>query len=141
MFANEPPEPDWTDRAAVVEYLVEAERPFSARFDEAAMRELAGRIHDRSADIRASMTNQFLVPSGEPFRPRLGEIDKPTLVVHGIEDPLFPYANAVALADEIPGADLLPLEQTGHEYFPPATWDVVVPAILRLTASRSAASL
>ena len=34
-----------------------------------------------------------------------------------------------ALADEIPNAEL-PLEQTGHEYFPPHTWDVVVPAIL-----------
>ena len=57
----------------------------------------------------------------------------PTLVVHGTEDPLFPYGHAVALADEIPGAELLALEHTGHEYFPRATWDIVVPAILRHT--------
>jgi pimeloyl-ACP methyl ester carboxylesterase len=136
-FAREPREPDWNDRAAVVEYLVEAERPYAARsrpFDEAAARELAGRVVDRSADIAASLTNQYVIPTGDPWRPRLAQVRAPTLVVHGTEDPLFPYAHAVALADEIPGAELLAMEQTGHEYFPPATWDVVVPAILRHTA-------
>jgi pimeloyl-ACP methyl ester carboxylesterase len=42
LFAGEPPAPDWTDRAAVIEYIVESERPFAPRFDEAAMRRLAG---------------------------------------------------------------------------------------------------
>jgi hypothetical protein len=44
------------------------------------------------------------------------------------------YDHAVALATEIPGARLLGLEHMGHEYFPPSTWDVVVPAILRHTS-------
>ena len=135
-FADEPPEPDWTDRAAVIDYLVEGERPYAARsrpYDEAAMRDLAGRVFDRSTDLAASLTNQFLVEAGDPWRPRLGQVAAPTLVVHGTEDPLFPYGHAVALANEIPGAELLALEHTGHEYFPRATWDVVVPAILRHT--------
>ena len=59
-----------------------------------------------------------------------------TLVVHGTEDPLFPYEHAVALAREIPAAELLALERTGHEYFPRETWDLVVPAVLRHTAGR-----
>ena len=50
--------------------------------------------------------------------------------MHGTEDPLFPYEHAKALAREIPSTELLPLEATGHEYFPPHTWDVVVRAIL-----------
>jgi pimeloyl-ACP methyl ester carboxylesterase len=136
-FSDEPPEPDWADRAAVVDYLVEGERPYAARsrpFDEAAMRELAGRVFDRSANIAASLTNPFFVDAGPPWRGRLGEVGAPTLVVHGTEDPLFPYGHAIALAEAIPGAELLALEQTGHEYFPRATWDVVVPAILRHTA-------
>jgi hypothetical protein len=54
-------------------------------------------------------------------------------VLHGTEDPMFPYEHAVALAREIPGAELVALERTGHEYLPPATWDVAVPAILRHT--------
>jgi pimeloyl-ACP methyl ester carboxylesterase len=136
VFANEPPEPDWADRAAVIDYLVEAERPYAARsrpFDEAAMRELAGRVFDRSLDIAANLTNPYLVDTGGPWRHRLGEVVAPTLVVHGTEDPLLPYAHGVALADAIPGAELLALEHTGHGYFPRTTWDLVVPAILRHT--------
>jgi pimeloyl-ACP methyl ester carboxylesterase len=141
VFATGRPEPDWGDRAAVIEYLVEEHRPYAARsrpFDEAAMRELAGRMVDRTADIAASLTNPFAVDAGDPWRPRLGQVSVPTLVVHGTEDPLFPYGHAVALADEIPGAELLAMEHTGHEHFPPPTWDVVVPAILVHTSWRPA---
>jgi pimeloyl-ACP methyl ester carboxylesterase len=59
------------------------------------------------------------------------------LVIHGTEDPMFPFDHARALAREIPGAELLPVEHMGHEYFPPATWDLVVPAILRHTSGIS----
>lgn len=139
FFTDEPAEPDWSDRAAVIDYLVDAERPFAARsrpFDEAAMRDLAGRVFDRSADIAASLTNAFMLDVGDPWRQRLAEVAAPTLVVHGTEDPLFPYGHARALANEIPAAELRALEQTGHEYFPRATWDLVVPAILRHTSGR-----
>jgi pimeloyl-ACP methyl ester carboxylesterase len=135
LFAYELPAPDWADRSAAIDYLVEAERPFAARsrpFDEAAMRETMGRVVDHTDDLKASVTNPFMIDPGAPWRARLGAISAPTLVVHGIEDLLFPYAHAVALANEIPGADLLPLEQTGHEYFPPGTWDRVIPAILHV---------
>jgi pimeloyl-ACP methyl ester carboxylesterase len=57
----------------------------------------------------------------------------PTLVLHGTEDPLFPYGHAEALADEIPGARLLPLEGVGHEVPPTPLWGRVVAAILEHT--------
>ena len=136
FFAHEPPAPDWGDRAAVTEYLVEGERPYAARsrpFDAAAMRALAGRVFDRSADIAAALTNPFMADSGEPWRGRLGQVTAPTLVLHGTEDPLFPYGHGRALAQAIPGAELIALERTGHEYFPRPTWDLVVPAVLRHT--------
>jgi pimeloyl-ACP methyl ester carboxylesterase len=139
FFADEPPEPDWADRAAVIEYLVDAERPFAARsrpFDEAAMRDLAGRVFDRSINLAQSLTSAFTLDVGDPWRERLGEVTAPTLVVHGTEDPLFPYEHGVALAREIPGAELLALERTGHEYFPRETWDLVVPAVLQHTSDR-----
>jgi pimeloyl-ACP methyl ester carboxylesterase len=139
LFANEPAEPDWGDRAAAIDYLVEVERPFAARsrpFDEAAMRDLAGRVFDRTANLAANMTNTFMTDMREPWSGRLGEITAPTLVIHGSEDPMFPLAHARALASEIPDAELLALEGTGHEYFPPHTWGIVVPAILGHTSSR-----
>ena len=86
----EPREPDWADRAAVVEYLVELERPYAAHFDAAAARALAERVFDRTADLEASATNPFAVDPGEPWRERLGGIAAPTLVVHRLAGPDVP---------------------------------------------------
>jgi pimeloyl-ACP methyl ester carboxylesterase len=137
LLAREPDKPDWGDREAVIEYLVEAERPYCARtreYDEAAMRALAERVVDRAASVEPMVTNPYLVEVGASWRARLGSIAVPTLVIHGTEDPLFPFPHGEALAREIPGAELLALERMGHEYPPRETWDVVVPAILRRTA-------
>jgi pimeloyl-ACP methyl ester carboxylesterase len=133
LFENEPQVPDWSDRDAVIDYLVEVERPYSPAFDEAAVRSLAARVFDHAPDLEQRLTGGSEFDLGAPWRERLGEIDAPTLVIHGADDPLFPLAHGQALADEIPGARLLVLEPCGHEYFPPATWDVVVPAILRVS--------
>jgi pimeloyl-ACP methyl ester carboxylesterase len=136
-FANPPPPPDWSDRAAVIDYLVEDLRPYegSFPFDEAGVRALVARIVDRTANIEATMTNHWILDSGEgqPVRPRLGEVRAPTLVLHGTEDPLFPIAHGEALAAEIPGARLLPLEGMGHQVPPRPLWDEVVAAILEHT--------
>jgi pimeloyl-ACP methyl ester carboxylesterase len=121
----------------VIDYIVEGERPFagSQPFDDAAMRAIAARVVDRTVNIASSMTNHAGIDGGDRWRERLGELGAPTLVVHGTEDPLFPFGNAVALEEEIPGARLLALERVGHEVPPRALWDVVVPAILRHTSS------
>jgi pimeloyl-ACP methyl ester carboxylesterase len=136
QFAHPPPEPDWSDRAAVIDFIVEGQRPFrgSLPFDEQGLRALAATIVDRTATIASSMSNHWIIDGGEPVRPRLGEIAAPTLVLHGTEDPLFPLAHGEALAREIPGARLLPLEGVGHEVPPPPVWDQVVEAILDHTA-------
>jgi len=136
-FAEEAAEPDWSDRAAVIEYLVAGERPFAGShpFDESAKRAVAARVVDRTTNLASSLTNHVVADGGDRWRERLGAIVAPTLVVHGTEDPLFPYGNAVALAREIPGARLLPMPQTGHETPPRPLWDTVVPAILRHTAA------
>ena len=94
----------------------------------------AGRTFDRARNIAAQLINPFLIDAGTPWRDRLSEIAAPTLILHGTDDPLFPYPHAVALAAEIPSARLIPMERTGHETFPPNSWDTVVPAILDHTA-------
>jgi pimeloyl-ACP methyl ester carboxylesterase len=135
-FADPPLDPDWSDRDAVIDYLVDEERMYAARsrpFAESERRQLAGRIFDRTTDVAASMKNHWALESGESWRERLGEIRVPTLIFHGTEDPLFPIGHALALASEIRGARLIRLERTGHE-LPREVWDVVVPEILRHTA-------
>jgi pimeloyl-ACP methyl ester carboxylesterase len=128
FFAHEPAAPDWRDRAAVVEWLVDVHRPFSPRFDAGAMRELAGRVFDRSPHLETNLGPADL-DMGEPWRQRLGEISAPALVVHGAGDPLYPLPHGQALADAIPAARLLVLEHMGHEYFPPDTWERVIAAL------------
>jgi pimeloyl-ACP methyl ester carboxylesterase len=135
-FGDPPPAPDWSDRDAVIEHMVEEQRAFAGTpFDEVRVRAIAGRVVDRTADIEAASTNHWLLDgSGEPLRPRLGQITAPTLVVHGTDDPLFPPAHGEALAREIPGARLLILPGVGHEVPPPRVWDIFVPALLEHTA-------
>jgi pimeloyl-ACP methyl ester carboxylesterase/uncharacterized protein YndB with AHSA1/START domain len=131
FFADPLPEPDWNDRDAVIEYIVEGERPFAgSHFDEQELRDLAGRVVDRTRDIAASLQNHWLLDRDEPVRKELSEIAAPTLVVHGTEDPLLPFPHGVALADAIPGARLLALEGVGHEFPPRRVWDDVVAAVL-----------
>jgi len=137
FLAEEASEPNWSDRAAVIDYIIKGERLFagSRAFNEAAIREIAARVFDRTTNLASSITNHAGIDSGDRWRERLGEVRAPTLVIHGTEDPMYPYGNAVALAKEIPGARLLALEQVGHEVPPRDLWDVVVPAILGHTAS------
>jgi pimeloyl-ACP methyl ester carboxylesterase len=47
----------------------------------------------------------------------VGSITSPTLVIHGAEDRYVPVANAVALAEAIPGARLRVLDNAGHLVF------------------------
>jgi pimeloyl-ACP methyl ester carboxylesterase/SAM-dependent methyltransferase len=125
-------EPDWSDRAAVIDHVVAGERRFAGPeyFDEAQVRSLAGRIFDRTKDMAASMTNHGVIDDGgEPVR--VAQVTAPTLVVHGTADPLFPYGHAEALAREIPDAHLLPLDGVGHQMPPRAVWSTLIPAMLR----------
>jgi pimeloyl-ACP methyl ester carboxylesterase len=129
--------PDWSDRTAVIDYQLHLARVSASRsrpFDEEAIRDVAGHAFDRTTNVASSMTNHHAMDGGDRWRERLGELDVPTLVIHGTDDPVLPYGHALALAKEIRGAELLALVQTGHE-LPQRVWDVVVPAILELTTA------
>jgi 3-oxoadipate enol-lactonase len=47
---------------------------------------------------------------------RLNRIDAPTLVVHGRDDRMVPVENGRMIAERIPGARLIEIEQCGHLY-------------------------
>lgn len=129
------PERDRTDAGALVDSIVSSQRRLAGPgvFDEALTRRVAARIVERSRDVRATQVNHGLIDPGRPYRRRLAHTRVPTLVLHGAVDPLFPLGHGMALAREIPGADLLTLEDVGHRVPPPETWDAVVPALVRHT--------
>jgi pimeloyl-ACP methyl ester carboxylesterase len=135
-FQNPEPEPDWTDRAAVVEYSLAELRAYAGPVtaDENELRDRLGEIFDRTRDSESAAKNHALLEGGEQLRPRLGGIGVPTLVLHGTEDPLFPIGHGEALAHDIPGARLVALEGVGHEVPPRQTWDTVVTELLEHTA-------
>lgn len=132
-FYDAQTDPDWSDRDAVIDYILAEERALSGSlpFDEPTRRAMIARAVARSSDI-AARANHGKVPGAPPWWSRLGEIRAPSLVIHGTEDPLFPLAHGQALALAIPPASLLPLERVGHE-IAPQMWDVVTTAILRHT--------
>ena len=138
-FEDPAPEPDWDDRVAVVDYLVESERPFAGTlgFDETRARDVATTFVDRTRDIEAAAKNHWILAGDEGVAFRLADISAPTLVLHGTADPAFPLAHGEALAAGIPHASLVRLDGMGHEVPPPELWDVVVPAIARHTSAHA----
>lgn len=100
LVADAGPEPDWTDRDSVINYLVEGDRPYAepGNFDEPRLRALAGRVFDSTTDMAASMISQFVLEyggaTGLRLSSRLGDLQ--TLVLHGTADPLFPIPHGRA---------------------------------------------
>jgi len=127
--------PDPSDSVAVVEFIVGLTKVYSGGspyYDEGAMRALAERDVGRTGNIASCLTNHFVIDTGDPSDRRLGEIDTSTLVVHGERDPVFPLGHGRALQQEIAGAELLIMEQAGHE-LPPSLWDSFVPRLIKHT--------
>jgi len=130
------PMPDWSDRAAVVEFAAAGAAILGD--DPAAARATAGRIWDRTPGTEPAvhMANQmgmvFSKLDCKPrWRERLPGLALPALVVHGRRDPFFPVGNGEALARAIPGARLLVLEEAATA-IPEASSGEVAAAMLAL---------
>jgi pimeloyl-ACP methyl ester carboxylesterase len=137
-FENPPPDPDWDDVGSYADWTLVGARLYAGSIpvDEERVRATAAQVHARSHDVAAA-GNHWLAVAGEedaeePLDVR--RITAPTLVVHGSDDPLFPLPHGEALAAAVPGATLLVVPGMGHEVPPPATWDLVVRALLAHTA-------
>jgi len=128
------PEPDWADDEAVVAYLVASQRVVATEpFNEAEIHAIATVAVARTKNNESSQKNHHATEGSRSWRHRLGEITVPALVIHGADDPLFQLPHGEALAREIPGARLVVLPHTGHE-FPRRDWPLVIPEILAVTS-------
>lgn len=63
------------------------------------------------------LTRQWEAIAGHATYDRLPEIKAPTLVIAGDADKLLPVENSRILADRIPNAELVLLENMGHGFF------------------------
>ena len=59
---------------------------------------------------------QLLALAGHNVYDRLPDIEVPTLVLHGTDDPLIPAENGRLIAEQIPNAELMLLENARHSY-------------------------
>jgi pimeloyl-ACP methyl ester carboxylesterase len=99
--------------------------------DEELIRELAGRSWDRADDTDGRM-RQLAAILAQPDRTKaLGALRIPTLIVHGLSDPLVSASGGLALARSIPGATFIGHQGMGHD-LPRTLWPALVTDILSL---------
>jgi len=103
--------------------------------DDAAARDRAYETYDRGWTA-SGVTRQMLAVLTQPDRTKaLATLDLPTVVVHGLSDPLVHRSGGRATADAIPGAEHLEIAGMAHD-LPPQLYPTIVDAIER-TAARA----
>lgn len=104
------------DRAAAIEANVETYRIIgSPDLDEDDIRRVAGWSWDRRPR-GTGRARQLAAILSQPNRtPLLRTLDVPTLVVHGLADPLVTPSGGLALARIIPGATFIGHQGMGHD--------------------------
>jgi pimeloyl-ACP methyl ester carboxylesterase len=134
MATAKPP----VDRAAAVEEAVTVNAILGspAHHDADHIRRLAGVAYDRSHEPDGRM-RQLAAIMAQPNRTdRLKQLQVPTMVVHGLADPLVHVSGGIALAKAIPGAIFVGHHGMGHD-LPLTMWRALTDDVLSLIARSS----
>ena len=111
---------------AVRTYRLIGSRPHS---DEQLVRQLAARSYDRCYDP-AGTQRQLAAVVAQPNRTsELRRLSMPTLVVHGLDDPLVAASGGLAIARSIPGATFIGHSGMGHD-LPRSMWRTLAADVL-----------
>jgi pimeloyl-ACP methyl ester carboxylesterase len=106
-------------------------------FDEGNLRDVAERSYERAYDPDGQL-RQLSAALAQPNRTEdLASIVAPTLVVHGLDDPLVGLTGGLALARSIPRAKLVGYHGMGHD-LPRELWSDLVSEIRSLAARADA---
>jgi pimeloyl-ACP methyl ester carboxylesterase len=122
-----------TDRAKAIERGLAMSRALGSPgypFDEADERALLERMFDRGMSAAGNARQLRAVAAAPSRREKLGALRMPTLVIHGVEDPIVRIEAGRDTAAAIPGAELLEIEGMGHD-LPRALWPTLVDAIAK----------
>jgi len=97
-------------------------------FDAEEERRRAELLYDRSYYPLGFGRQLVAILAAKSRVPALAGVKVPTLVVHGIDDPLVPLENGRRVASAVPGARLIELEGMGHN-LPEQHWKLIADAI------------
>jgi pimeloyl-ACP methyl ester carboxylesterase len=129
---------DWSNEAAAIKAFVAEGRVIAGTgypFDEAWYRDYATQEYRRATNILSLRFNHPIAEGNTPrWRDLLHTIKVPALVLHGSDDPAFPLAHGIALANDIPEAKFVKLDGVGHILLRGA-WPLAVSHILAHTAA------
>ncbi len=129
-----PPPPG---REARIEQSVEVWRTLAGPgfpFDEERTRGRSAQAYDRCFYPEGTGRQLAAIIASGSRTEALGRLDVPTLVIHGVADPLIPVGCGRMTAEAIPGAELLLIEGMGHDV-PPALGETLIDAIAAHTAN------
>jgi pimeloyl-ACP methyl ester carboxylesterase len=124
-----------TERAAAVERGLAMSRALGSPaypFDPADERALIERTFDRGVYPAGVARQLAAVLAAGSRREQLAAVRAPTLVIHGMADPIIPVECGRDTAAAIPGAQLLEIEGMGHD-LPRVLWPTIVDAIAKHT--------
>jgi pimeloyl-ACP methyl ester carboxylesterase len=125
-----------TDRSAAISAVIDTFRLIGSHgfaFDEEYLRDLAGRSWDRGYEP-AGYRRQLAAAITQPNRTAaLRRITVPTLVIHGLDDPLVAPSGGLAVARAVPNSRFVGFSGMGHD-LPRALWPEFVREIAALAA-------
>ncbi|MDF1595636.1 MAG: alpha/beta fold hydrolase [Acidimicrobiia bacterium] len=119
-----------TDRDGAIDASMQAQRVIGspAYFDTEAARAHAGAAYDRSFNPEGSGRQLAAIYAAGNRSDQVAAISTPTLVIHGAQDPLVDISGGRHTAEIIPGAELLIIDDMGHD-LPRPLWDKLIEAI------------
>ena len=123
------------DRAAAIEAAVETFRLIGSKgalFEESHLRDLAGRSYDRSHDVRGYLRQLGAVIAQSNRTKALTRLQVPTVVLHGLHDPLVAVSGGLTLARLIRGAKFVGYSGMGHD-LPPSLLPAFAEEILAIS--------
>lgn len=127
---------NWQDKDEVIECFIKKSKVLVGSkniFDEEKIRRLNEEEFNRASNLQ-SIDNHGFIRGWGLYLSRTSEINVPTLVIHGTEDPIIPYEHGVYLSEVIPNAVLVTLEGAGHELHY-NDWDKIINAISKRVSS------
>ena len=112
------------DRPAAMSAVVDTFRLIGSRgfaFDEEYLRDLAGRSWDRGYEPAGHRRQLAATLTQSNRTAALRRITVPTLVIHGLDDPLVAPSGGLAIAKAIPNSRFVGFSGMGHD-LPRALW-------------------